>query len=99
MCLYLGSCETSIDLLMRVASAVGRGAIQSLMGGSAGPSSFPSILCAEHMASSEACGVYEWEPASALTKTRSGTLWRAPPPLSRTSRLSCGLIDKPCCGG
>ncbi len=75
---YLGSCETSVCLLIRVASVDGRGSNLSLVEWRAVPSSFSSVICAELMVSSETCDVCGREPASAVTKTKSGALWSPP---------------------
>ncbi len=95
---YLGSCETSVYLLMRMASVDGRGSKQSWVEWSAVPSPFCSVICAELMASSEACDVCGCEPASAVTRTKSGALWRAAP-LSRISEWPRVIVDTPYCGG
>ena len=62
------------------------------------PSPFSFIIFAELMESCEACDVYGCEPASAVTRTKSGAMWRAPL-LSRISEWPRVIVDTPYCGG
>jgi hypothetical protein len=77
--LYLGSCETSVCLLRRMSSVVGRGAGQiGRAAKSIGLRFSPyGMDASDFKASTE---VRNCDPVSVIIKTRSGALWRAPPP-------------------
>ena len=79
--LYLGSWETSVCHLRQTSSNVGRGANQSC----GGVSVVGGRLVSSEVGESDSMDspvVMGCGPVSALTSTRSGALWRAPPPLA-----------------
>jgi len=96
--MYIGFCETSVYPLMQIASMDGRGSNQSRLVGSVISYTLSSVDCAEQRVSSETYDVCGCEPASALTRTRSGALWRAPH-LLRISEWLHVLVDGMRCGG
>ena len=85
---YLGSCETSVRLRKEISIAVGMGASQSWDGGSG----------TRWWVCSSGVGERDWmsspvvmgcTPVSAMIRTRSGALWRAPPPLAVFRMAAC----------
>ncbi len=78
--LYLRSREISLCRLRRISFVVGKGANQSCgMVSLVGDESVPSEVVESD--SMESPVVMGWTHVSAMTSTRSGALWRAPPPL------------------
>ena len=96
--IYLGSFETSVCLMMRMASADVKGSNQFPLVWDVLSSTISSVDYVEQKdSSSETTVVCGYELASAVTMTRFGALWRSPHTL-RISEWPRAVTDTPRCG-